>query len=203
MLVLARFPGQNGRTVDVSTVVGVRVELVTEETSVRMSYDDWLALESPRSEWVDGVAILMPPQTPEHFDGVHLLVTSLRAALPGLFVYGEVGVNLAHNRSRVPDVAVWRDRPARAAVDEVPLLAVEVVSADSVTRDLVEKSAEYAQAGIAHYWVLDPRSRTFEAFRNDDGTWTSVAVLGADTPLGTLVVEGHDVPLDLTALFRD
>lgn len=176
------------------------MEFVAEETRVPMSYDAWRALDSPRSEWVDGVAILMPPQTPDHFDAAHLLVTTLRAALPDLFVYGEIGVNLPRNRSRVPDVAVWRTRPRSAAVDELPVLAVEVVSPDSVNRDLIERSAEYAQAGIPGYWILDPRTRTFEAFRNDDGVWTPVVTLDARTPTGTLTVADREVSLDLTGV---
>lgn len=176
---------------------------VAEETRVPMSYDEWLALDSTRSEWVDGVAILTPPQAPDHFDAAHLLVTTLRAALPDLFVYGGVGVNLPRNRSRVPDVAVWLAKPQGAAVDELPVLAVEVVFPDSVNRDLIEKSAEYAQAGVAACWILDPRTRRFEAFRNDDGVWTPVATLDAGTPTGTLTVAGHEVSLDLSSVLAD
>ena len=36
-------------------------------------------------------------------------------------------------------------------------LLVEVVSKDSVARDLVEKLREYEAAGIREYWVIDSR----------------------------------------------
>ena len=45
-----------------------------------------------------------------------------------------------------------------------PDLAVEVLSPDSATRDLVEKLREYAAVGVPHYWVLDPREQTFVEF---------------------------------------
>jgi len=34
------------------------------------------------------------------------------------------------------------------------LIAVEIVSADSVTTDIRDKRAEYAAAGIPHYWIV-------------------------------------------------
>ena len=37
---------------------------------------------------------------------------------------------------------------------------VEVVSPDDPDRDLVEKRADYAEAGIAEYWIADPRDET-------------------------------------------
>ena len=39
---------------------------------------------------------------------------------------------------------------------EPPLLAVEVLSPDSVVRDLVDKRDEYAAAGLEHYLVARP-----------------------------------------------
>src|SRR5205823_6149249 len=42
----------------------------------------------------------------------------------------------------------------------VPTLVAEVVSEDDEERDTVTKRKEYALAGIAHYWILDPQQRT-------------------------------------------
>ena len=39
-------------------------------------------------------------------------------------------------------------------------LVVEVVSPDDPNRDLKTKREEYAAAGIAEYWIVDPRDRT-------------------------------------------
>ena len=48
--------------------------------------------------------------------------------------------------------------------DARPELVVEVLSPRSEGRDLVEKRAIYAEAGIPHYWVLDPQEQTFREF---------------------------------------
>ena len=37
---------------------------------------------------------------------------------------------------------------------------VEVVGPDDPDRDLVEKRADYAEAGIVEYWIADPRDET-------------------------------------------
>jgi Uma2 family endonuclease len=43
-------------------------------------------------------------------------------------------------------------------------LVVEVVNEDHPDRDWVEKRREYAQAGIAEYWIVDPRDSTVTIF---------------------------------------
>ncbi len=45
-----------------------------------------------------------------------------------------------------------------------PELVVEVLSPRSEGRDLVEKRAVYAEAGIPHYWVFDPQEQLFREF---------------------------------------
>ena len=64
---------------------------------------------------------------------------------------------------REPDVLLLRDRSDRRRQDRYWLgadLVVEVVSPDDPDRDLVEKRADYAGAGIPEYWIADPRHDT-------------------------------------------
>lgn len=49
-------------------------------------------------------------------------------------------------------------------------LVMEVVSPDDPSRDLVRKRADYAQAGIPEYWIVDPRDRTITVRRLDAAT---------------------------------
>ena len=65
-------------------------------------------------------------------------------------------------KSRLTDVYVLRPEQVSDFLDEsaicqtAPLLAVEVVSPDSVTRDYRYKRAEYAALEIPEYWIVDP-----------------------------------------------
>ena len=54
-------------------------------------------------------------------------------------------------------------------------LAIEVVSPDDPDRDYDEKRADYAEAGVPEYWIVDPRDRT-----PDDGRGRAVRVLTLD-----------------------
>lgn len=67
---------------------------------------------------------------------------------------------------RRPDFVYYTAADAEARMDltenrvlGVPTLVVEVLSEDDEDRDLVTKRREYAQAGITHYWILDPQQR--------------------------------------------
>ena len=61
---------------------------------------------------------------------------------------------------RCPDVTVYRcvdeerGRWGRKPYASDCLLVLEIVSADSVTTDTRDKRAEYAAAGIPHYWIV-------------------------------------------------
>ena len=79
---------------------------------------------------------------------------------------GDVGIRTRFSRSRQPDIAIiqaedWRRlrQFKKSAILEVPaLLVVEVVSPgeDNENRDYVKKMTEYAEFGIAEYWIIDP-----------------------------------------------
>ena len=61
---------------------------------------------------------------------------------------------------RVPDLVIVREEavqanPPRYAADEI-LVAIEIISPGSRLTDTKVKPYEYAEAGIPHYWVIDP-----------------------------------------------
>ena len=64
---------------------------------------------------------------------------------------------------REPDVLLLHDRSDPRRQDRYwsgADLVAEVVSPDDPDRDLVEKRADYAAAGIAEYWIADPRGES-------------------------------------------
>lgn len=82
----------------------------------------------------------------------------------------------------VPDLAGWRRErmpqlPDTASFKLAPDWVCEVLSPRTETFDRGEKLPFYARAGTAHAWIVDPESRTLEAFRRDGelyrptGTW--------------------------------
>ncbi len=143
------------------------LEAPVVEQRVPMTYQEWLLWpesQTRRSEWVDGAAIVfMPPKLP------HALMTTFLARLIADFSdrhdLGQVIASPAEMRlpasAREPDIFfvktenLWRMTPERLVGPAD--LAIELISADSVTRDRRDKFQEYAAAGVPEYWLVDSR----------------------------------------------
>lgn len=167
-----------------------------------MSWDDYLALpEDVRSEWVDGVVVVSPQPSPSHQWTVKLLLRLLDDSLPGTASFPGLNLRLPRNRVRVPDVVVFRERVHDLFVTETPLLVVEVLSPSTRSEDTMRKSREYAEGGIAQYWIVDPQLRRIDVFANHDGDWDPLLQLDEATPVGKVaVVDAGEVPVDLRQL---
>ena len=75
---------------------------------------------------------------------------------------------------REPDLLLLRDRSDPRRQDRYWLgadLVGEVVSPDDPDRDLVEKRADYAAAGIPEYWIADPRGETITVLTLQGGAY--------------------------------
>jgi Uma2 family endonuclease len=81
----------------------------------------------------------------------------------------------------VPDLAGWRRERMPIIPDEegirlAPDWVCEVLSKSTRRADRAEKMPLYASFGIAYAWLVDPRDRTLEAFRLENGRWSAIAV---------------------------
>jgi Uma2 family endonuclease len=82
----------------------------------------------------------------------------------------------------VPDLAGWR-RERMPAIADVPWSelapdwACEIISSSTRAIDLTAKRRIYGEAGVGHLWLVDPETRTLEAFTLRDGAWALVAAL--------------------------
>ncbi len=66
----------------------------------------------------------------------------------------------------VPDALVIaasnRVQPGSVSYVGVPDLVVEVLAADNDSGEDTEKKAQYARAGVRHYWLVGLKTRTVE-----------------------------------------
>jgi Uma2 family endonuclease len=135
------------------TLLPIRPEGWTVDDLDELPEDDGLGYEL-----VDGALLVTPPPRPRHdIAATELLVLLRQAAGPAWRVLGTPGVYLDELNYREPDVAVCRPSvidQARIVPREV-LLVAEVMSPGSVSTDRLVKPAQYAAAGIAHYWRLE------------------------------------------------
>ena len=81
----------------------------------------------------------------------------------GVAMVSGLRMRIREGKFREPDLLVLRERSDPRNQDRYWLgadLVAEVVSPDDPDRDLVEKRADYAEAGIPEYWIVDPRDET-------------------------------------------
>jgi Uma2 family endonuclease len=116
------------------------------------------------TELIDGSLVFVSPQASFHMRAVELLMIALRRTVPAdLRMRREMSVVLGKRQRPEPDVSVIHasaehspEQTAYQAEDVV--LAVEVISPESESRDRDRKPALYAQAGIKHFWLVENQS---------------------------------------------
>lgn len=168
-----------------------------------MAYDEYLALPDViRAEWVDGETVMAPSPSYRHQQVSRRIANVLETALPGLFVVEAVTVLLPHARERIPDVVVVSTEPEGAHITEIPLIAVEVISASTRSEDTVRKSTEYLAAGVGQYWIADPEAPLVEVFEGTATGWKAFAQLDESLRRASVRVGSQGtVELDLGDLF--
>lgn len=139
-----------------------------------------------RYELLDGSLIVSPaPGTPHQRVAAALIVVLELACPDDLVVFPNVNVRLAAASALEPDVVVARaaDCDSGPRLLHAPLLVVEVLSPDSVLRDLNLKKAAYERFGVPSYWVIDPdldKPSLFVFELSDGGSYAEVAQVTGD-----------------------
>ncbi|HEY9860969.1 MAG TPA: Uma2 family endonuclease [Candidatus Obscuribacterales bacterium] len=134
-----------------------------------LTFEEYLAYDDGTDnhyELVDGRLERMNPPTIAHLLIARFLEQTLqqeiqRLSLPWVALR-EAGVRTGPRKSRLMDVCVVTQQQARELQNESaifqtpPLLAIEIVSPESVKRDYRYKRSEYAALEIPEYWIVDP-----------------------------------------------
>lgn len=127
--------------------------------------------EDDQSRWElqEGNLVVSPSPSPDHMLASYALCDQLKAQLPStVIVVPDIDIDLQldsaekSGTSRRPDlVVVERSAVARVRTEgglllaSETLLVVEILSPGSRRTDYLIKRAEYADAGIPHYWIID------------------------------------------------
>ncbi|GGV12296.1 hypothetical protein GCM10010495_27450 [Kitasatospora herbaricolor] len=117
--------------------------------------------EAPRhTELIDGALVfVMSPQRSWHGRIVTALTVALEDQAPaGTVVEREMTIRLDGRNRPEPDLVVAETEydPDRTWFSPATVsLVVEVVSPESAHRDRTVKVRKYAEAGIAHYWLIE------------------------------------------------
>ncbi len=169
---------------------------------VPMGFEAYLALpEGARAEYVDAMAIVSPAPMWRHQRIARRLANTIEAAIPALWLVEATGVWTGEARSRIPDVLATTEPYDGSWAPGPPVLVAEVLSPSTRREDLVRKSGEYRDAGIAQYWIVDPDERSVTVLGSSGAGWDVLFELDADHPAGSVAVGTHGtVTLELEAL---
>lgn len=141
---------------------------------------DFLALPESNQiiELSEGEIWIMPPPSYMHqrvVDNFHsLLKAFVQANDLGRTIFAPLAVRLWDGKIREPDVMFYSKAHLErlgGTISGVPDLVAEVISPRTRRIDREEKFGEYARAGVAEYWLIDPETHTAEVYTLDNGVY--------------------------------
>ena len=136
-------------------------------------------------EFTDGVMEILPMPTRKH---QRILMFLYRTLFPwmerigGEVLVAAIRLEIRPDKFREPDLLLLRDCNDPRNQDAYwrgADLVLEVVSPDDPERDTVVKRADYAEAHIPEYWIVNPQGETI-----------TVLTLGGAVPSGHYVEHG-------------
>ena len=166
----------------------------------------WLTEQTNRLiELTDGNIEVLPVPTDEHQSLVAFLYEAFTAFLRergGKALFAPLRLRVREGKFREPDLLLVldaRDPRRRSRFWLGADVVVEVVSPDQSERDLVEKRADYAEAGIPEYWIVDPRVDAVTVFELESGVYVEHGVFFLGMQAESALLEGFSV--DVGAVF--
>lgn len=166
---------------------------------------EYLALDTNRLvELVDGCLEVLPMPTPYHQLLVQFLFKLLDAFVAvqsqGKVFVAPMPIRLWEGRIREPDIMYlrWARLTDLTQTPHGADLAVEVVSdgEENRKRDVETKRNEYAQAGIAEYWIVDPEEKRITVLVLDGQAYREHGVFGPGSQATSVLLPGFAVSVD-------
>ncbi len=153
-------------------------------------------------EFTEGAVEVLPMQTRKHQAISRFLFLAFLAfvqRLGGTVFYAPLRVRVAPGRFREPDLVLLLDVNDPRNQNAFWLgadLVVEIVSPDDVERDTVIKPADYAEAGIPEYWIVNPEEQTIMVLKLEDGVYITHGVFGRGGIATSVLLTGFAVSVD-------
>jgi Uma2 family endonuclease len=167
------------------------------------------APEDARLEIIGGEVFEKETASFEHGDCQLALGEGLRVRFrrgddghPGWWFASEVLIELFPDEIYIPDVAGWRrdrhpERPSGRPVRARPDWICEILSPSTARRDLGEKRAAYAAAGVEFLWFINLEHRTLTALRLGEQGYVLVQAVGPEPAARVPPFEHADLDVGL------
>jgi Uma2 family endonuclease len=169
------------------------------------SEEEYLALDTNHLvELADGFLEILPMPTIYHQFVVDYLYSELKIFLKGKnlgrALFAPLPVRLGTKKYREPDVIFLKNDRLKDLhkQPEGADLVMEVVSEgeENRLRDLEVKRREYAAAGIAEYWIVDPQERRITVLTLDGQTYREHGVFAPGSAATSALLPGFSVQVE-------
>jgi Uma2 family endonuclease len=147
-------------------------------------------------EFTDGTVEVLPMPTDTHQVILRFIFLALYTFLEprgGMVLFAPLRLQVRADKFREPDILLLcaANDPRRQnrywlGAD----LVVEIVSPDNPERDTREKRADYAEAGIPEYWIVNPENETITVLRLDDDQYTEQGVFSRGDTASSALLTG-------------
>lgn len=169
------------------------------------TYEAYAALpeDGLRYEIMQGVLSMTPAPEPEHQRVSKKIAFCFYGQIDakglGEIFYAPIDVTLSDKDVFQPDVLVilheHRDRIQEKRIVGAPDLIVEILSPSSLVTDRVIKRRAYEEAGVAEYWLVDPKQQAIEVFVLEEGVYVSLGLFTGKQHLVSRIMPEIAVPV--------
>ena len=136
-------------------------------TQTILTVDQYLQTTfEPDAEYVDGrIVERSMPEYPHSAVQVRLVQMFTPLSQDhNLHLATELRMRLARSRVRIPDFAVFREKPTELVPSVPPFVIVEIVSREDRHTEIVEKFEEYRAWGVQHIGLAYPWRRQLSVY---------------------------------------
>lgn len=117
----------------------------------------------------------------------------------GEVLFAPLRLQIRPGKQREPDILLVLDKNDPRNQDRFWLgadLVVEIVSGDDPERDTVEKVADYAEARIPEYWIINPLDETITVLTLHGDAYLTHGVFQRGSSAVSVLMPGFSVPVD-------
>ena len=181
------------------------LDLTLEPLQGLWSVDQYLKLTNQTNyliEFTDGVIEVLPMPTRDNQVILAFLYELLLLFLRpqgGKVLFAPLRLQVRPGKFREPDLLLLRNAHDPRNQNTYWLgadLVVEIVSPDDPERDTVEKVADYAEAAIPEYWIVNPLTSTITVLALEDDAYTEYGLFHRGARATSKLLRGFEVSVD-------
>ena len=153
-------------------------------------------------EFTDGFLEVLPMPTDKHqciLEYLYFAFSHFIKPRGGKAHIAPVRVRIRARKFREPDIMLLLSATDKRRQNRFWLgadLALEVASEDKPERDLIDKRGDYAEAGIAEYWIVNPQTDAVTVLRLEGDRYEEAGVYGRGQIAASVLMPEFSVAVD-------